>query len=97
MSIGGGFISGILIGYFLKKLIKILLFAVGGIVALLLYLQQQELITVDIKKLEGSFTFILNSVISTFDKTAQIGDTTSLAVPLVGGLSAGFAIGLAKG
>jgi len=96
-SIGGGFFIGIILGYFLKKIIKILMFVVGGIVGLLLYFQQQEIITVDIEKLEGSFTFILNSVVSTVDKITQTGDTTSLGVPLVGGLSAGFAIGLTKG
>ena len=96
-SIGGGFFAGIMLGYFLKKVIKIIIFVAGGIVALLLYFQQVHIISVNIEKLEGSFTFILNSVVSTFDKITQTGDTISLGVPLVGGLLAGFAIGLTKG
>ena len=40
VSIGGGFFIGILLGYFVKKIIKILMFAAGGIFGLLLYLQQ---------------------------------------------------------
>ncbi len=36
-SIGGGFFIGILLGYFVKKAIKILMFVAGGIVGLLLY------------------------------------------------------------
>jgi uncharacterized membrane protein (Fun14 family) len=43
-SIGGGFFIGILLGYFVKKAIKILMFVAGGIVGLLLYLQQQQII-----------------------------------------------------
>jgi uncharacterized membrane protein (Fun14 family) len=96
-SIGGGFFMGIILGYFLKKIIKILMFLAGGIVALLLYIQQQEVISVDVDKMEASSTLIFNSVASSFDKMTQIGDTTSLGVPLIGGISAGLAIGFVKG
>jgi uncharacterized membrane protein (Fun14 family) len=94
---GGGFIIGIILGYFLKKIIKILMFIAGGIVALLLYLQQQQVISVDINKMEASSTFIFNSVASSFDKLTQIGDMSTLGILLAGGLSAGLAIGFVKG
>ena len=96
-SIGGGFFTGIILGYFLKKIIKILMFVTGGIVALLLYLQQQQVISVDVEKMEASSTFIFNSVTSSFDKMTQTGDMAILGIPLAAGLSAGIAIGLAKG
>ena len=96
-SIGGGFFIGIILGYFLKKIIKILMFVTGGIVALLLYLQQQQLISVDVDKMEASSTFIFNSVASSFDKMTQTGDMATLGIPLAGGLSAGLAIGFLKG
>jgi len=96
-SIGGGFFIGIILGYFLKKIIKILMFVTGGIVALLLYLQQQQLISVDVDKMEASSTFIFNSVASSFDKMTQTGDMATLGIPLAGGLSAGLAIGFVKG
>jgi uncharacterized membrane protein (Fun14 family) len=96
-SVGGGFVAGIIVGYFLKKIIKIRMFVAGGVVALLLYLQQQQVISVDVGKMEASSTFIFNSVASSFDKMTQISDTTSLGVPLIGGLSAGLAIGFVKG
>lgn len=96
-SIGGGLFIGIILGYFLKKIIKILIFVGGGIVALLLYLQQQQVISVDVDKMEASSTFIFNSVVSSFDKMAQTGDMTTLGIPLAGGLSAGLAIGFMKG
>jgi len=96
-SIGGGFFTGIILGYFLKKIIKILMFVAGGIVALLLYLQQQQVISVDVEKMEASSTFIFNSVASSFDKMTQTGDMATLGIPLAGGLSAGLAIGFLKG
>ena len=96
-SIGGGFFIGILLGYFVKKVIKVLMFVAGGIVALLLYLQQQQVISVDVHKMEASSTFIFNSVASSFDKMTQTGDMTTLGIPLAGGLSAGLAIGFVKG
>ena len=96
-SIGGGFVGGILIGYFLKKIIKILIFVAGGLVALLLYLQQQQIISFDVGKMEASLTFVFSSITNYFDKMAQIGDISTLGIPLAGGLSAGLAIGFVKG
>ncbi len=96
-TIGGGFFIGIILGYFLKKIIKILMYVAGGIVALLLYLQQQHVISVNVDKMEASSTFIFNSVASSFDKMTQTGDMATLGIPLAGGLSAGLAIGFVKG
>src|SRR6266508_4509136 len=96
-SIGEGFFIGIIVGYFMKKIIKILMFVVGGIVALLLYLQQQQVISVDVEKMEASSTFIFNLIASSFDKMTQTADMATLGIPLVGGLSAGLAIGFVKG
>ena len=96
-SVGGGFFAGIIVGYFLKKIIKILMFAAGGIVALLLYLQQQQVISVDVEKMEASSTFIFNSVASSFDKMTQIGDMSSLGIPLTASMAAGFTVALVRG
>jgi uncharacterized membrane protein (Fun14 family) len=96
-TIGGGFFIGLIGGYFLKKIIKIIMFIGGGIVALLLYLQQQQVISVDVGKMEPSSTFIFNSLAFSIDKMTQTGDMSTLGIPLVGGLSAGFAIGFVKG
>lgn len=95
-SIGGGFFIGILLGYFIKKVIKVLMFVAGGIVGLLLYLQQQQIISVNIEKLETSSTAILTSLPSTFDKMTQVGDFTSIGIPLTASIAAGFTVALAK-
>jgi len=95
-SVGGGFFIGILLGYFVKKVIKVLMFVAGGIVGLLLYLQQQQIISVNIERLEGSSTFILTTLSSSFDKMTQIGDMSSLGIPLAASIAAGFTVALAK-
>ena len=96
-SIGGGFFIGILVGYFVKKVIKVLMFVAGGIVGLLLYLQQEQIISVNIERLEGSSTTILTTLSSSFDKMTQIGDMSTLGIPLAASIAAGFTVALAKG
>jgi uncharacterized membrane protein (Fun14 family) len=95
-SIGGGFFIGLVLGYFVKKIVKILMFVAGGIVGLLLYLQQQQILSVNIEKLETSSMAILTSLASTFDKMTQVGDFKSIAVPLTASIAAGFTVALAK-
>jgi len=95
-SVGGGFFIGLVLGYFVKKIVKILMFVAGGIVGLLLYLQQQQIISVNMEKLETSSTVILTSLASTFDKMTQVGDFTSIGIPLTASIAAGFTVALVK-
>jgi uncharacterized membrane protein (Fun14 family) len=95
-SVGGGFFIGILLGYFVKKVIKILMFVVGGVVGLLLYLEQQQIISIDIERLQASSTLIFTSMASSFDNMTQIGGLTSLGVPLTASMTAGFTVGFIK-
>ena len=95
-SVGGGFFIGLVLGYFVKKIIKILMFVAGGIVGLLLYLQQQQIISLNIEKLETSSMAILTSLASTFDKMTQVGDFTSIGIPLMASIAAGFTVAIAK-
>jgi len=95
-SVGGGFFIGLVLGYYVKKMVKILMFVAGGIVGLLLYLQQQQIISVNIERLEGSSAFVLTTLSSSFDKTTQIGDMSSLGIPLASSIAAGFTVALAK-
>jgi hypothetical protein len=73
------------------------MFFVGGMVGLLLYLQQQQIISINVDKLQDSPTYILISVDSSFEKVTQTCDTATLGIPLAGGISPGLAIGLMKG
>jgi uncharacterized membrane protein (Fun14 family) len=95
-SIGGGFLVGIVVGYFVKKLLKILIFLAGGIVGLLLFLHLQKIISVDQKRLEASLTLFLTTLSPSFENITQTGDISSLGIPLTASMTAGFTLALAK-
>jgi uncharacterized membrane protein (Fun14 family) len=97
VSIGGGFFIGILLGYFAKKLIKVLMFVAGGIVGLLVYLQQQQIISLNQERLEASITLVLTTLSSSFDNITQTGDISSLGIPLTASITVGFTVALVKG
>ncbi len=112
-TVGGGFFVGILIGYALKKVIKLLSVIVGLFFAGLAYLQHHQIAIINWNKLqqvsEGASTILSNAIIiqipginlgsanSHAAATASSLAMTSFAVPLTGSMSAGFTIGFMKG
>src|SRR5919112_2005933 len=112
-TIGGGFFVGILIGYALKKVIKIVAVIVGLFLAGLAYLQYHHIANINWNKLqtvsEGAITTISNVLIQipgissvSVDSHAAAAASASLAmtsfgIPLTGSMSAGFTIGFLKG
>src|SRR5215204_858947 len=108
-AIGGGFFVGILIGYALKKVIKLLAVIVGLFLAALAYLQYHQIANINWNKLqtvsEGAITTLSNAII----QIPGFGDSshaaavttsslamTSFGIPLTGSMSAGFTIGFMK-
>jgi uncharacterized membrane protein (Fun14 family) len=110
--LGGGFFAGILIGYALKKVIKLAAVIVGLFFAVLAYLQYQQIATINWDKLQA----ISNGAIITLaNATTQLSNnnmvggggsehtTTSIAmsnlfgIPLTGSMAIGFTIGFMKG
>jgi uncharacterized membrane protein (Fun14 family) len=109
-TMGGGFFVGILIGYALKKVIKIVAVIVGLFLAGLAYLQHQQIATINLNKLqtvlsEGSITTLSNAItqIPGFGDGHAVASSasslaiTSFGIPLTGSMSAGFTIGFMKG
>jgi uncharacterized membrane protein (Fun14 family) len=111
-TLGGGFFVGVLIGYALKKVIKLIAVIVGLFLAGLAYLQYHQIANINWNKLqqvsEGTLTTVANltmqipgiSLSSSGDSshaaTASLA-MTSLGIPLTGSMSAGFTIGFLKG
>jgi uncharacterized membrane protein (Fun14 family) len=97
--VGGGFFGGLLFGYAIKKVVKLLAVIAGLIIAGLAYLEYQQIASLDWNRIEVLASETLGNV------TAQISnnqEVTSLAmsnfgIPLTGGMSAGFAVGFMKG
>ena len=107
-TLGGGFFVGILIGYALKKVIKIVAVIVGLFLAGLAYLQYHQIANINWNKLqtvsEGAITTLSNLITqipgisdSSHTATASSLAMTSFGIPLTGSMSAGFTIGFMKG
>ena len=109
-TMGGGFFVGVLIGYVLKKVIKILAVIAGLFLAGLTYLQYHQIANINWNKLqtvsEDAITTLSNTItqipgISGGDghaaATASSLAMTSFGIPLTGSMSAGFTLGFVKG
>lgn len=90
-TIGGSFLVGILLGYFIRKIIKVLMFILGGIIVLLLFLQNQDIILINRNKLDYSLMSLTLYLTNAFDRIPQ---SDSLTIPVTASASAGFIIGL---
>jgi uncharacterized membrane protein (Fun14 family) len=96
--IGGGFFGGLLLGYALKKVAKLIAVLVGLFLAGLAYLQYQQIASVNWNKIEGTISTIANATTNAFnDYSIETLATTNLGIPLTAGISAGFTIGFMKG
>jgi uncharacterized membrane protein (Fun14 family) len=99
-SIGGGFFGGLLIGYALKKVIKMLAIVVGLFLAGIAYLQYQQIATIHWHKLEGAITKLAtatNSTINDNSNVSALAMISNLSIPLTSSMSIGFTIGFLKG
>jgi|ERR671915_417588 uncharacterized membrane protein (Fun14 family) len=98
-TLGGGFFAGILIGYALKKVIKLLAVIVGLFLAGLAYLQYHHIANVNWNKLqmvsEGAITTLSNTItqIPGFGDSTHAAATTasslaltSFGIPLTGSM-----------
>jgi uncharacterized membrane protein (Fun14 family) len=108
----GGFFVGILIGYALKKVIKLIAVIVGLFLDGLAYFQSQQIANINWNKLrqvsESAITTLSNltmqipGINSSSDVHAAATSSSLLAmisfgIPLTGSMSAGFTIGFLKG
>jgi uncharacterized membrane protein (Fun14 family) len=97
-TIGGGFVAGILIGWAVKKVIKLVAIMAGLFLAGLAYLQYQRIASVNWNRIEGTISTITHATTNTFnDHNIESLATTNLGIPLTGGMSAGFANWLYEG
>ena len=111
-TLGGGFFVGVLIGYALKKVIKLLAVIVGLFLAGLAYLQYHQIANINWNKLqtvsEGTITTLSNAIIIQIPGISGVsGDShaaspaslamNSFGIPFTGSISAGFTLGFMKG
>jgi uncharacterized membrane protein (Fun14 family) len=98
-SVGGGFFGGILLGYALKKVVKLMAVVVGLFIAGLAYLQYQHIASIDWNKIEvlASDAFGNMSAQIANNQGAVTLAMSNFGIPLTGSMSAGFIVGFMKG
>jgi uncharacterized membrane protein (Fun14 family) len=105
VTLGGGFFGGILIGYALKKIFKIVAIIAGFFLAALAYLQYQQIANINWDKLqtisENTFTTLANATqqIPGFNGDGSVLPElvmANLGIPLTGSLAVGFTIGFMR-
>jgi uncharacterized membrane protein (Fun14 family) len=109
--IGGGFFAGALIGFALKKVLKILAALVGLFFAVLAYLQYQQIVNINWERLQATSqnalttlanatTQISNHINNVTDSNSHTTSTLAISnfgIPLTGSMAMGFAMGFMKG
>jgi uncharacterized membrane protein (Fun14 family) len=98
-TIGGGFLGGLLLGYAIKKVVKVIAVIGGLFIAGLAFLQYQQIASVDWNRIEVLVGAALGNVsahISNNQEAATLA-MSNFGIPLTGSMSAGFAVGFVKG
>ena len=104
-TVGFGGLAGFLLGFVIKKLMKIFAIVAGVFFAALMYLEQQGIVNINWDKLQSISQGVLSTVVNT--ATTGVGGnpvpssllptTTNIGIPLTGSMAVGFAIGIIKG
>ena len=97
--VGGGFFGGILVGYAIKKVVKLMAVIVGLFIAGLAYFQYQQIAAFDWNRIEVLASATLGNLTTqlTNSQEAIALSMSNFGIPLTGSMSAGFAIGFMKG
>jgi uncharacterized membrane protein (Fun14 family) len=98
-TVGGGFLRGLLFGYAIKKVVKLIVVIAGLFIAGLAYLQYQQIACFDWNRIEAIARAALGNVtahISNNQDAATLA-MSNFGIPLTGSMSAGFAVGFMNG
>lgn len=101
-SVGFGGIAGFLIGYAIKKVMKIMLVIIGLFFAALAYLSSQGIISINWDKFAATSTGALTGVQNATGAIPSAADQTfsalaNIGIPLTGSFAAAFVFGFMKG
>ena len=102
-TIGVGFFAGILIGWAVKKVIKLFAIITGLFLTGLAYLQYQQIASINWNKIEQASEGVVNTfvnatkMIDSSDPAIAELAITNFGIPLTGSISVGFTIGFMKG
>jgi len=96
--VGGGFFGGLLLGYALKKVAKLMAVVVGLFIAGLTYLQYQQIASINWDEVEGSITGLTGVTINILNENSISTQMMSnFGIPLTSSMASGFTVGFLKG
>jgi uncharacterized membrane protein (Fun14 family) len=97
-TIGGGFFSGMILGYAIKKIIRITAIIFGLFIAGLVFLQYQQIAFINWYKIEGFITELIRATVSTLNENSITPMMMSnFGIPLTSSMASGFTVGFLKG
>ena len=105
-TIGGGFFTGLLIGYALKKVAKLVAILFGLFLTGIAYLQYQQILNINWNMLHAASQSIVSTLTNTITQIPGLNNTsdhtgisgiTNFDISLTGSVSIGFTIGFMKG
>ena len=102
-TVGGGFFVGLITGYAIKKVIRLVAIIFGLFVAALAYMEYQRILSVDWTRIQvmsqNGITWVTNAIthISNTLGSPHSGTLSHVGIPLASSVSAGLMLGLAKG
>jgi uncharacterized membrane protein (Fun14 family) len=101
-TVGGGFFVGLITGYAIKKVIKLVaVIIVGLFIAALAYLEYQQIVSVDWNKIQivsqNGITWVSNAISHISNTIGASHSVSHIGIPLTSSTSAGLVLGLAKG
>lgn len=103
VTIGGGFFGGVLIGYALKKVVRLVAVVVGLFFAGLAYLQYQQIVNINWNKIQSLSQNTIATLaketthIPGFGSVDHLTALSSLGIPLTSSMSMGLTLGFLKG
>jgi uncharacterized membrane protein (Fun14 family) len=97
--VGGGLFGGLLFGFAIKKVVKLMAVIAGLFIAGLAYLQYRQIASLDWNRIEVLATTALGNVTAQLSSSeeATVFAMSNFGIPLAGSMSAGFAVGFMKG
>jgi uncharacterized membrane protein (Fun14 family) len=96
-TIGGGFFIGMILGYAIKKVVRIATIIVGLFIAGLAFLQYQQMVFINWDKFEVSIAALASAMTSTINENSIVLTTSNFGIPLSGSMASGFTVGFLKG
>jgi uncharacterized membrane protein (Fun14 family) len=97
-TIDGGFFSGMILGYAIKKIIRIAAIIFGLFIAGLAFLQYQQIASINWYKIEGFITGLTSATTSTLNENSITPMMMlNFGIPLTSSMASGFTVGFLKG